>query len=102
MARVWAIGSAKTFNEFVQHATGKKLSADALLKSMTASISEIVCMSKQRIARLQKVKPYAKKVWLGADIKMVSGKKTIATNKKSFEDMAQKYKRWLKTQRHEA
>ena len=102
MARVWALGSAQTFNEFVQLATGKKLSADALLKNMTASIGEIIRMGKQRIARLQKVKPYAKRVQLGADIKMVSGKKTIATNKNSFEDMAQKYKQWLKTQRHEA
>ncbi|MBI5913522.1 hypothetical protein HY839_03755 [Candidatus Azambacteria bacterium] len=102
MARVWALGSAQTFNEFVQFAIGKKLSADALLKNMTASIGEIVRTGKQRIARLQKVKPYAKKVQLGADIKMVSGKKTIATNKKSFEDMAGKYKQWLKTQRHDA
>lgn len=100
MARVWARGASKTFNEFVVLATGKKLSADALVKNITAPLATVMQKSKERIQRLQKIKRYTKPVQLGAHISMVSGKKTIATNKKSFEDMAKKYKQWLKTQRH--
>lgn len=101
MARVWALGSAHTFDEFVRLATGKKLSADALVKNITAPLATVMRKGKERIKRLQKVKPHTKPVRLGAQISMVSGKKTIATNKKSFEDMAIKYKQWLQTQKHE-
>ncbi|MEK7487863.1 MAG: hypothetical protein AAB598_00905 [Patescibacteria group bacterium] len=101
MARVWALGSAKTFNEFVVLATGKKLSADALVKNITAPLATVMRKSKERIQQLQKVKLYTKPVRLDTHISMVSGKKTIATNKKSFEDMAKKYKQWLESQRHD-
>ncbi|MCR4322969.1 MAG: M3 family metallopeptidase, partial [Candidatus Azambacteria bacterium] len=65
MARVWALGASKTFNEFVQIATGKKLSADALLKNITAPLATIMQESKKKILRLKKVKPYTKKIQLG-------------------------------------
>lgn len=96
MAEMWALGASKTFNEFVLLATGKKLRADALLKNITAPIDEIMEKSKKRISRLRKVKPYQKAINLGAKINIVSGKKIITNNKKSFEDMAQKYKKWLR------
>lgn len=98
MAKVWALGAAKTFNEFVVIATGKKLSADAALKDMTASVAMIIKDRKQRIARLAKVKQFTKKVDLGATIAMTSGKKKIADNTKSFEDMAEKYGEWVQKQ----
>lgn len=93
---MWVLGASKTFNEFVLLATGKKLRADALLKNITAPIDEIMEKSKKRISRLRKVKPYQKAINLGAKINIVSGKKIITNNKKSFEDMAQKYKKWLR------
>ena len=97
MARVWALGAAKTFNEFVVLATGKKLNAHALVAELTKSVSSILKTAKARIARLSKVRPSHARVDLGAIIRMVSGKKLIADNRKSFEDMALKYKTWLRT-----
>ena len=96
MAKVWALGSSKTFKEFVIIATGKKLSASPILQDMTASAASIIKRGKKRILRLQKVKSYIKTINLNATIRMVSGKKLIADNSKSFEIMAEKYKKWLR------
>lgn len=96
MRKVWSLGSTKTFNEFVVLATGKKLSAHSILKDMTAPVETLLKRGKARIARMEKVKQFTKPVKLNAHIKMVDGKKTIASNTKSFEDMALKYKKWLR------
>ena len=47
---------------------------------------------------MKKVKEYKKPVALNANIKMVHGKKVVADNGKSFEDMARRYKLWLTKQ----
>jgi oligoendopeptidase F len=96
MAKVWALGSAKTFNEFVVLATGKKLSANAMIKYLTASIDKIISRGRMRIKKLKEIKPYIGTINLNAKIKMVTGKKIIASNAKSFEEMDQKYKKWLR------
>ncbi|MBP6912512.1 MAG: hypothetical protein KBB86_01110 [Candidatus Pacebacteria bacterium] len=98
MKKVWALGSAKTYSEFVKLATGNKLSAKPYIDVITASVDKKIKTAKERIARLEKVKQNNNKIDLKATIKMVHGKKVIATNKKSFEDMAQKYAKWLETQ----
>lgn len=98
MERVWRLGGSKTFKEFVVLATSKKLSAEAYLANVTATIPEILKKAKAKIVKLSKIKPLSGPVKLDANIKMVHGKKVIADNKKSFEDMALKYKKWLKTQ----
>ncbi len=98
MKKVWQLAGSKTYNEFVVLATGKKINSEAYLKNATATIPDILNQAKIKIARLEKVKPYTKKVHLNADIHMVHGKKEIANNKKSFEDMAEKYGKWLRTQ----
>lgn len=54
--------------------------------------------AKNRSKRLESVKKYTKPVKLNAKIKLVHGKKTIATNAKSFEDIAEKYTKWLDKQ----
>ncbi|MEI6022806.1 MAG: M3 family metallopeptidase [bacterium] len=96
MQNVWKLGASKNFNEFVVLATGKKLSADAILKDCTASPKSIIAQAKKRLAVLENVPLYTKPVVLNAKIKMVSGKEVIATNTKSFEAMAEKYTKWLK------
>ncbi len=95
MTAVWKLGSSKTFPEFVKIATGKKLSPDAYIKSVTASKAKTIAVAKERIERTKKVKEYTKPIALNAKIKMVHGKETIADNKKSFEVMAETYKKWL-------
>lgn len=95
MAKVWKLGASKTFNEFVSLATGKKLSADSVLKDVLLPINKIIERGKKRIKRLSEVKPHTGHINLNATIRMLSGKKVISTNTKSFEDMAEKYKKWL-------
>lgn len=95
MRSVWELGASKTFKEFVIMATGKKISPDAWLKNVTRPVKTILNRAIEKIKRLESVPEYSGPIKLNAKIKMVSGKKTIATNDKSFEDMALKYKKWL-------
>lgn len=97
MEKVWKLGGRKTFPEFVEMATGKKLSTDAFLAEVMPSVTEILKTAEIRIAKLKKVKKHTKPVDLNAVIRLVDGKKEIANNKKGFEKMAEVYAKWLKT-----
>ncbi len=99
MKKVWMLGSTKSFPEFVKIATGKKLSPYAYLESATAPSDKKISRAKKIIERQSKVKDYTGPVSINATIKMVHGKETIADNRKSFEDMASKYKMWLTKQK---
>lgn len=99
MRAVWKYASAKPFPECVKLATGKKLSPDSFLKGVTADTETVLRRAKQKIERLKKIRKSKASIELGATIKMVHGKEVIATNKKSFEDMAEKYGVWLQTQK---
>jgi hypothetical protein len=99
MAKVWKLGSSKSFPEFVKMATKKKLTSTAYIANATLSNKEKINLTKKRLKRMETVKEYTKPVNLNATIRMVHGKKVIADNKKSFEDMAEKYAKWLQTQK---
>ncbi len=99
MKKVWKYGSSKTFPELVKIATGKKLSAMPYIRNVTRSIPSVLKTAKERIETLSKKPHYKKSINLDAHITLVSGKEVIANNKKSFEDMSQKYAAWLKTQK---
>ncbi len=100
MIKVWELASTKKFADFVKIATGKKLGSSAYINNVTRSVGDILKIAKSRIARLKKVPMHSGPIDLNADIRMVSGKKEIANNKKSFEDMAEKYGRWLGQSSH--
>jgi len=98
MAKVWKLAASKTFKEFVFMATGKKLSAQAFILDVTKPLKKIISDAQKKIEKLETVKEYTKPVELNAQIRMVHGKQKIADNKKSFEAMAEKYKKWLDTE----
>lgn len=95
MAKVWKLGASKKFKEFVIMATNKKLSTDSFIKEVTLPADKIIVRAKQRIKKLEEIKLYNKPVKLNATIRMVHGKEEVANSKKSFEDMAGEYKRWM-------
>ena len=95
MTKVWKLGATKTFKEFVQLATGKKLSPNAFLAQATMSTDQVLKKAQAGIKKLATIKPYTKAIDLNAHVSMVHGKEVIATNKKSFEDMAVTYKKWV-------
>jgi hypothetical protein len=95
MTKIWKYGSLYTSGEFIKMATGKPRSADTYIKDITRSPDEILFVAKKKIARLKKVPLYIKPVKLNAQITLVHGKKKIADNKKSFEEMETKYRLWL-------
>ncbi len=98
MSVLWKLGSRKTFSEFVKMATGKKLTPQAYLADVTATTTHILKTAKSRIKKLDEVRVQDGPIQLNAKINMVHGKETIATNKKSFEDMSQTYSIWLRSQ----
>ena len=95
MQKVWKFGSRFSSKEFIKMATGKPLNADAYLANVTKSADKIIAEAKLKIKRLEKVPLYKKLVKLNARITMVHGKKKIADNSKSFEDMERKYREWF-------
>ncbi len=99
MRAMWKYASAKSFPDCVKLATGKKLSPDAFLKNATATVATVLKTTKKRIDLTEAVPHGKKPIELNATIKMVHGKKVVATNKKSFEDMSKTYAKWLTTQK---
>lgn len=96
MQKIWKLGSLHTSREFIKMATGKTLSSETFIKNITAPIDKIIKDSKKKIAILNKIPLYNKKIKLNAKIRIMHGEKMIADNKKSFEDMDDKYRAWLK------
>ncbi len=99
MKKAWEYGSLFTSRESIRRATGKELSSDAFLRDVTLSYDQMIARAKKRISALKKVPLFTKPIRLNARITMMHGKKKIADNTKSFEDMDEKYKKWLKTLR---
>jgi oligoendopeptidase F len=95
LMKIWSYGSLYPAKTLVKMATGKKLSPDAYIKSVTMSVEKKLAAARKRIQRLEKVRPYAKPVQLNAKIRMVHGKKVIADNSKGFEAMEKKYREWV-------
>ncbi|MHB0978076.1 MAG: M3 family metallopeptidase [Minisyncoccota bacterium] len=98
MQKVWKFGARKTFKEFVIQATGKPLSAEPFLLDVTQSVPQTLKTAEKKLARMKKVKHFARDINLNAHIKMVHGKEEISNNKKSFKDMAEKYGKWVRKQ----
>jgi Zn-dependent oligopeptidase len=98
MRQVWELGASKTFPEFVRLATGKELSAEPYIKTITRSADETLKIGIGRISRLKSVPSYEKPIELDANISMVHGKIVVSDNVKSFEDMEQRYRNWVLSQ----
>lgn len=96
MKKMWAYGASKTFAELIVLATGKELSADAWLRDVNRSVEKTLEAKTEMIRKLEKIPKHQGLIKLDGKIKMVSGKKVIATNAKSFEDMSKQYKKWLR------
>jgi len=95
MEKVWKFGSSKTFAELVKIATGKPLSSKAFITSVTNTVDTKIKKAKMKIKKLQAIRMYTKKIDLKARIKLVHGKEKIADNRKSFEQMAHQFKKYL-------
>jgi Zn-dependent oligopeptidase len=95
MKKVWKLGAKLSFAEFVKMATGKKISEKAFVKKVTMDTKQRIREAKKRIKKMNSIKQKSGKIKLNAQIQMMSGKKEIANNKKSFEDMAEKYRKWV-------
>ncbi len=95
MVKMWSYASLYPAKKLIHMATGKKLGPGAFIRSVSKPIDEILKVAKQKIARLSKVPMSKKPVNLNGRVVMVHGKRKIADNKKSFEDMEKKYRMWL-------
>lgn len=102
MIRVWELASAKLFPEFVEFATGRKLSPEAFLEEATMDIKSYLARAGQRVEKMREMPEHDGQVNLNADIRMVHGKEVIADNSASFEDMTERYKAWLSAQKQAA
>ncbi len=99
MTKIWSYASLYPAKKLVKMATGKFLSADAFIRDVTAPLETILTNAKKKIERLKNVPIYKGPVKLNAKIEMYHGKELIADNRKSFEDMDMKYRKWLRSQK---
>jgi Zn-dependent oligopeptidase len=97
LTHIWSYASMYPAKKLIKMATGKPLSPEAFIRSVTKSDDEIIAGAKKKIARLKKVREYVKPVDFDGKITLVHGKKVIADNSKGFEEMDRKYREWLKT-----
>ena len=97
LKNIWFYASLYPARKLIRMATGKPLSPDSFIEDVTMPLDKILKISKERLRNLEKIKINKKIIKLKARITMVHGKKKISDNKKSFEDMDKKYKRWLST-----
>lgn len=97
MTKIWSYASLYPAKKLVKKATGKKLSPYDYIKDITRSIDEILSDAHTKINRLAKVPHFSKPIDLKGKIVMMHGKKKIADNRRSFEDMDKKYREWLRT-----
>ncbi len=98
MSKVWQYGGSKSFPQFVKMATGKKLSPQAFIRSVTTPLNKKLIQARERIAVLSKKPEFKKEPKLNVTIKLMSGKDLIADSKRGFNVMTKKYSRWLATQ----
>jgi len=96
MKKVWSYGSLYSSKKMAKMATGKKLSSASFIKEVNLPLDKIITRAKEKIKRLEKVPIFDKTIDLDGKIMMVHGKEVIADNSKSFEDMDNKYRTWLK------
>ena len=94
--RIWSYASLYPAKKLVRMAMGKSISPNAFIKEVKLPIEKLIKRAKEKIRRLEKVPRYEKPIDLNGRIVMVHGKKKIADNSRSFEDMDRKYKAWLK------
>lgn len=99
MAVLWSYGSAKTFGELIEFATGKKLSAQPWLKQKNRDVEEVIAEYRQIYQQLDQFPESTEPIDMGAVITMVHGDEVICDNSISFEDMAFKYAQWLQKQK---
>lgn len=95
MAEVWKRWSAKSLQELVALATGKKLSADAYIQIASRSVEETLAVGR---ARCQKLSSVAVRTWpidLDAHISLVHGDHKIADNGQWFEQMCERFGAYL-------
>ncbi|MBU6232097.1 MAG: M2 family metallopeptidase [Patescibacteria group bacterium] len=99
LVKIWSYASRYPAKQLVKMATGKKLSPDAYIASVTASKDKAIAGAKARIKRLEKVPMHKGKIDLDGRLILVHGKKKIADSKDGFEKMAKKYAKWLRAAR---
>ena len=97
MKKVWKYASLYRSNKLIKIATGKSLDSDSYIKDITRPLDKILSDAKKRISVLSKIPLNNKKINLNAKISIVNGKEKIADNRKSFEDMDMKFKKWVKS-----
>lgn len=102
MKRVWQLGAKYPSKRLVEMATGKKLSTSAFIKDVTRRRDKIVEDAQKKIKKLETVPRFKKSIDLDVTITLVHGKEKIADNKKGFEMMDQKYRKWLSSLNKEA
>jgi Zn-dependent oligopeptidase len=95
----WKPGNSKTFFQFIEGLTGKPFSAKATVDLVNKPLDKVFTEADAMVAKEKTLPADQKRVELDASILMMHGDEVIAANESStFEQMADKYRLWLRAQ----
>ncbi len=95
-ASYWAPGNALSFDDTLRSLTGSALRADALVDACNESVDEAIGRARRGVERIASVPERRGPVDLDATIRVVHGKKTIATTEgATFEEAAEDFAKWI-------
>lgn len=95
MRKVWEFWSSKSFSEMIEIATGKKLSPDAFINSIVNWEEHTINEAKERIEVMKSVPEYTGEPDLNAQIFIVDGEQTLATNEHWFNQMCVEFRKHI-------
>ncbi len=103
MARhYWQPGNSKTLNEMLRGLTGETLSPAPLARHVSRTADEAVAEARERIRRLDSIKPFTGAVDVDARLRAIHGNEIVADLDRDFASFAATFERWIDGKIHEA
>ncbi len=94
----WRPGNSISFINFIANMTGRPFSMDDLVNDASLTTEQALEAAKKKIEKLKDVPEFTGKVELDATIRIVHGSEVMAsTEGGSFEEVAGKFKTWVKS-----
>ena len=91
----WQPGNSKTLNEMLKGMTGETLSPVPLARHVGRTADEAVAEARERMRRMESVRPHTASVDLDARIRVVHGNESIAELDRDFNAFAGAFERWI-------
>lgn len=91
----WQPGNSLSFLEFIPRLTGRELGADALARRLSSAVETRLGEARSSLARSESLPPFKDTPQLGARMRVVHGRETVAELGSDFNAFADEFARWI-------